>query len=101
MLARDEFSSRSSAAAVDTVNFENWLRFCYAFLMKFAGAYEATLVHYQQLARHQLVENKRTYDHGAGNRAAFAHLMDACFRNVDAQLIAVTFTRRGPGHMNY
>ena len=44
MVARDEFSNRSSAAAVDTVNFENWLRFFYAFLMKFAGAYEAILV---------------------------------------------------------
>jgi hypothetical protein len=44
MVARDEFSNRSSTAAVDTINFENWLRLFYAFLMKFAGAYEATLV---------------------------------------------------------
>ena len=91
MLARDEFSSRSSAAAVDTVNFENWLRFFYAFLMKFAGAYEAILVPQPPVGETAAQLKKRNDDHGAGNRTAFSHLMDACFRNVDAQLIAVTY----------
>jgi len=84
-------NNRSSASAVDTVNFENWLRFFYAFLMKFAGAYEAILVPQPPVGETAAQLKKRNDDHGDGNRTAVSHLMDACFRNVDAQLIAVTY----------
>jgi hypothetical protein len=83
-------TSHDGLLPVDTINFEIWLRFFIAFLMKFDGAAEA-IKSIIPLSETTAQLNKRLHDFGKGNSIAFSHLMNACFMNVDARLIASTY----------
>ena len=75
---------------VDTINFEIWLRFFIAFLMKFNGAAEA-IKSIIPLSETTAQLNKRLHDFGKGNSIAFSHLMNVCLMSVDERLIASTY----------
>ena len=84
MIAREELKG---PRAVDTLNFNNCLKFFIAFLMKFAGAAEALM---EVILENEtdLQKTTRVKKFGKGNNIAYSHLMDACSKDVDASFVA-------------